>query len=82
MTPALRPASHADAPAVIALWRACDLTRPWNDPGADFARALDHAGSCVIIAEEAGAVIGSVMTGYDGHRGWLYYLGVDPVRRG
>ena len=79
---ALRSALPADAEAVIALWRACGLTRPWNDPQADFDRALAFAGAAILVIEDAGAVIGTVLTGYDGHRGWLYYLGVLPERQG
>ena len=72
------PATPDDAAGVIALWAACGLTRPWNDPDADFARALAGAMSTVLVARRDGAVIGSVMVGYDGHRGWVYYLAVDP----
>lgn len=82
MTATLRPATSADAPALASLWQACELTRPWNDPFADMERALRYAGSTVLLVEDGGAVIGSVMAGYDGHRGWLYYLAVDPARRG
>ena len=75
------PAPSADAAAVVALWAACGLTRPWNDPDTDFARALAGATSTVLVARRDGAVTGSVMVGYDGHRGWVYYLAVDPVAR-
>lgn len=75
-------ATKADAAAVVALWQSCGLTRPWNDPHADFARALDGATSSVLIARAGGAVVGSVMVGQDGHRGWIYYLAVTPERRG
>lgn len=77
----LREATPADALAVIALWEACGLTRPWNDPQADFDRALAFAASSVLVIEDGGLVVGSVMTGYDGHRGWIYYLGVHPARQ-
>lgn len=78
----IEPATMADASAVVALWEACALTRPWNDPRADFARALAGAASCVLVARgPGGAIIGSAMTGYDGHRGWVYYLAVDPAHR-
>lgn len=82
MTILLRPAIGDDTAAIILLWQVCDLTRPWNDPGDDLQRALDWAGSRVLVAEDEGKVIGSVMVGYDGHRGWIYYLAVDPARRG
>jgi ribosomal protein S18 acetylase RimI-like enzyme len=77
----IRHAEPADADAVIALWHACELTRPWNDPVADFARALACPTSTVLLLERDGAIIGSVMAGYEGHRGWLYYLAVDPAHQ-
>lgn len=79
---ATRAATIADRDAVIAIWNACGLTRPWNDPRADFLRALDHDGSTVILAEVGAHIIGTAMTGFDGHRGWIYYLGVAPDRQG
>jgi len=78
----IREARAGDAEAVIALWHACGLTRPWNDPAQDFARALAGETSTVLLAEGAGGVTGSVMIGDDGHRGWVYYLAVaEAVRR-
>lgn len=72
---------RSDAAAVIALWRATDLTRPWNDPDADFARAVDGAASAVLGIRDDGALVATVMVGLDGHRGWVYYLAVAPVRQ-
>jgi len=77
----LREAVVDDAPAVIALWEAAGLTRPWNDPSRDFERALDAADAAVLILVTDGAVKASVMVGYDGHRGWVYYLAVAPGHR-
>ena len=74
-------AGAADAPAVAALWDAAGLIRPWNDPLSDFALALDGPGSAVLIIRGADLVVGSVMVGFDGHRGWVYYLAVAPDRR-
>ncbi|MDF8331925.1 GNAT family acetyltransferase [Novosphingobium cyanobacteriorum] len=56
-------------------------TRPWNDPATDFRLAVEGAGSAVLLAEDAGALAGAVMVGFDGHRGWVYYLGVNPARQ-
>jgi len=80
----IRPATATDDDATISLWEACGLTRPWNDPLADFQRALKHDASTIIVAEHDARIIGTVMTGFDGHRGWIYYLGVasDWRRRG
>lgn len=80
----IREAGSADRAAVVALWRACGLTRPWNDPDADFDLALASAGSTVLVSGDpiGGPVSGSVMVGFDGHRGWVYYLAVaEELRR-
>lgn len=75
------PAGACDAGAVIALWQACGLTRPWNDPARDFQSAVEGATSAVLLLREGGAIAASVMVGFDGHRGWVYYLAVAPDRR-
>ena len=77
----MREAGAADASEVIALWEACGLTRPWNDPAADFARAVAGPASAILLSHEGGALAASVMLGFDGHRGWVYYLAVAPGRR-
>ncbi len=78
----IEQALAADAEAVIALWHTCGLTRPWNDPAADFALAIGGAASTVLVLRHAHAVMGSAMVGFDGHRGWVYYLAVAPALRG
>ena len=77
----MRDAEAADASDVIGLWEACGLTRPWNDPVADFTRAITGPASVVLLMHEDGALAASVMVGHDGHRGWVYYLAVAPDRR-
>ncbi|HEX8302767.1 GNAT family acetyltransferase [Sphingomonas sp.] len=77
----IEAALESDGSATIALWRACELTRPWNDPEADFALALASDAGAVLVARQDGAIIGSIMVGFDGHRGWVYYLAVSPDRR-
>ncbi len=67
---------------VAALWQACGLTRPWNDPGADARRALDGPSSTILAARRGGDLVGSVMVGDDGHRGWVYYMSVRPGDQG
>ena len=74
-------AVSGDRQAVIALWSAAGLTRPWNDPVADFDLALANAISTVLIARDGSDPAGTVMTGFDGHRGWVYYLAVVEARR-
>ncbi len=63
---------------VIHLWKICDLTRPWNDPDKDIDRKLtDHTGKLFLLKKH-NKVLGSIMVGYDGHRGSVYYLSVHP----
>lgn len=75
--------SPGEERAVVALWAAAGLTRPWNDPGADLRSALTTETSTVLGARTPdGTLVGTVMVGYDGHRGWVYYLAVDEAQRG
>jgi len=77
----VRPFHPADAEAVVALWERCELTRPWNDPHKDIQRKLTVRADLFLVGEVGGAIIGTVMAGYEGHRGWINYLGVDPAFR-
>ena len=78
---AIGEAGAADGEAVIGLWQACGLTRPWNDPLSDFRLALSADGSTVLAARIGAVVVGTIMVGFDGHRGWVYYLAVNPESR-
>ena len=81
-TPPIRPLRDDEIAAVADLWARCGLTRPWNDPEQDIAlaRATPHAE--VLVLAEPDGLAGAVMVGHDGHRGAVYYLGVDPARVG
>ncbi|GAA4681048.1 GNAT family acetyltransferase [Frondihabitans cladoniiphilus] len=88
----IRPFQHSDTEAVVALWEAAGLTRPWNDPFADVRRKETTQAEMFFVAEtqietgaetEVGArIVGAVMAGYDGHRGWIHYLAVAADQRG
>lgn len=78
----IRPFHDDDTDAVVALWRAAGLTRPWNDPHRDIARKKTVQPELFLVGEVEGRVIASAMAGYDGHRGWVNYLAVDPAHRG
>ena len=67
-----------DQPAVIRLWEACGLVVPQNDPVADIACKLQVQPELFLVGLLDRAVIASVMAGYEGHRGWINYLAVDP----
>jgi ribosomal protein S18 acetylase RimI-like enzyme len=79
---AITDIADADVAAVIALWQACGLTRPWNDPASDIALARRGPHSTVLIGRDADEIVATAMVGHDGHRGWVYYLAVDPQHRG
>jgi ribosomal protein S18 acetylase RimI-like enzyme len=76
--PTIRPFEDADEAAVVALWQRAGLTRPWNDPGKDIRRKRTEQPELFGVMVAAGEVIGTVMAGYEGHRGWINYLAVDP----
>ncbi|MFN8091955.1 MAG: GNAT family acetyltransferase [Vicinamibacteria bacterium] len=78
----IRPFVEADEAAVVDLWRRCGLLRPWNDPKRDIARKLTTQRELFLVGEEDGRIVAAAMAGYDGHRGWVNYLAVDPERRG
>ncbi|MFN4143579.1 GNAT family acetyltransferase [Aestuariivirga sp.] len=77
-----REIEDADVGSAVALWEACGLTRPWNDPLRDIAFARDSATSAVLVHHREGRVAASVMVGHDGHRGMLYYVAVEPRLQG
>ncbi|MEN1368116.1 GNAT family acetyltransferase, partial [Pseudomonas aeruginosa] len=70
----IRVFRQEDFEEVITLWERCDLLRPWNDPEMDIERKMNHDVSLFLVAEVNGDVVGTVMGGYDGHRGSAYYL--------
>lgn len=82
MTVDIRSFAVSDTDAVVSLWQETGLTRPWNNPYQDINRKLSVQPELFLVAVAGETVVGSVMAGYDGHRGWLYYLASDPARRG
>ncbi len=98
----IRPYQPGDLAGLVALWEACGLTRPWNDPATDIAFCVASPTAALLVgwdepardAQAAGAAatgatrtapdkpIASVMVGHDGHRGWVYYVAVDPTQQG
>ena len=77
----VRPFEPEDESAVIALWQSCDLLRPWNDPHKDIRFCRESGHGEILVGEESGRIVASVLVGHDGHRGWLYYLAVSADRR-
>ncbi len=78
----IRNFEEPDRNAVIALWQACDLTRPWNDPHQDIDRKMQYQPELFFVGIENNAIIASAMAGYDGHRGSVFYLAISPQKQG
>jgi ribosomal protein S18 acetylase RimI-like enzyme len=74
----VRPFTLRDQKAVVKLWNDCGLVVPVNDPLQDIRRKLKVQPKLFLVAEKKGRVVGTVMGGFDGHRGWINYLAVDP----
>jgi ribosomal protein S18 acetylase RimI-like enzyme len=79
---AITSIEDGDIPELIQLWRRCFLVREWNDPSGDIALARKESNSTILLGRDAdGALVASVLVGHDGHRGWVYYVSVDPDHR-
>jgi ribosomal protein S18 acetylase RimI-like enzyme len=78
----IRPIADGEEAAVIALWQACGLTRPWNDPARDLAFARGKPNSDVLVGLAGDRIVASAMVGHDGHRGTMYYVSVLPAEQG
>jgi ribosomal protein S18 acetylase RimI-like enzyme len=74
----IRQYSPEDQKAVIELWQKCNLMRPWNNPRLDIERKLKVNPELFLVGFIDTKVIATVMGGYEGHRGWVNYLAVDP----
>ena len=70
-----------DVPEVVRLWKRAGLVREWNDPTGDIALARRERNSTILLGRHDGALVASVLVGHDGHRGWVYYVSVDPDHR-
>ncbi len=86
MSVIVRRVTAADTDAVLALWRVvfpvyADPAHPQRDPAASIARKLAFGDGLFWLAEQDGRLVGTAMAGYDGHRGWLYSVGVHPEAR-
>ncbi len=78
----IRPFTTDDQAEVVDLWQRCELIVPWNDPVKDIERKLQVQPELFVVGIRESKLIASAMAGYDGHRGWIYYLAVDPDHRG
>jgi hypothetical protein len=78
----VRDMRDEDFDAVVAIWRASGVARPWNDPATDIAFARRGPHSTVLVGEAEGGIVATAMVGEDGHRGWTYYVAAAEARAG
>lgn len=78
----IAPIADADVAGVVALWERCGLTRPWNEPAADIALARKGENATILVGRKRDAIVATALVGHDGHRGWVYYVAVDPAHQG
>ncbi len=78
----IRPYQDTDEPSVIALWmEALPPTAPHNEPATAIRMKREAEHGLFLVAEVDGNLAGTVMGGYDGHRGWIYSVAVDAKYR-
>jgi len=78
----IRPFQTEDEDALVALWKMCELTVPWNNPHKDIARKLQVQPELFLVGILDNSLIATVMGGYEGHRGWINYLAVHQDFQG
>ena len=74
----IRSFQISDEPDVIDLWHRCNLVVPQNDPKKDIAMKFQVQPEFFLVGVISNRIVSTIMSGYDGHRGWIYYLAVDP----
>ena len=78
----IRPYLESDEAVVAELWRAAFPGSPsWNDPETDIRRKLAVQRELFLVATLGAELVGTVMAGYDGHRGWVHYVAVSAKHR-
>ncbi|WP_024508205.1 GNAT family acetyltransferase [Bradyrhizobium sp. ARR65] len=80
-TLSIAPIEDADVADIVTLWERCGLTRPWNEPAADIALARRDTNATILVGREGEAIVATALVGHDGHRGWVYYVAVDPAHQ-
>ena len=78
----IRQYTDSDQEKVIKLWELCELSRQWNNPIKDIQRKLTVQSELFLVLEKDGEILGSIMGGFDGHRGSINYLGIQPKNKG
>ena len=75
----IRPIKSNKHQQLMDLWLECGLTRSWNKPEEDIRRKMQVQSELLLGSFQSGQLVGSIMAGYDCHRGWMNYVGVLPA---
>ncbi len=77
-----RPYEESDEPDVVALWNEVfPDALPWNDPADNIRLKLAVQRDLFLVAMADSCLVGTAMAGFDGHRGWVYFVAVKPSHR-
>jgi len=81
--PSIRQYADAtDRLQVVELWRnVFGYETAHNEPNLTISKKIAINDGLFFVAVENSAIVGTIMAGYDGHRGWLYSVAVDPGKR-
>ena len=67
---------------VVALWETVfGYEAAHNNPSLVIDKKIEVDDQLFFVAVADSAVVGTIMAGYDGHRGWIYSVAVSPARR-
>lgn len=78
----IRPFQAGDRPALEDLWsRVFADDPPWNAPAVMIDSKLKVQPELLFVALLEEVLVGAVMAGFDGVRGWIYHLAVVPEAR-
>ena len=77
----IRPYGNDDESEVVDLWKLCNLIVPKNDPVVDIHEKMNFQPNLFLVGITKDTLIGSIMIGYEGHRGWINYLAIHPKYR-
>lgn len=78
---AIRRATEADVTAILALWQDADAPATHTDDAVSVAKLIGHDPEALLIADDAGRVVGSVIAAWDGWRGSVYRIVVATAYR-
>ncbi|GIW33489.1 GNAT family acetyltransferase [Meiothermus sp.] len=78
----IREFRMADYSSVMALWQDAGLELNPSDSFEGLQKKLERDPDLFLVVEEDGQILGALLAGYDGRRGWLYHMAIHPFGQG